>query len=223
MIPQFYLGTIVATARTPGDYGDLLTQAPEFHEAVCDIPGVITGVKAFPKSNGADEPRIGDPVLLCSFDPTYNSYFVYEILKESDFIGFRSSGKMIDLTPEGITIGVYDPEEEYQGGKRPDCSALANVTISDQGAVTIHAAQDITVTADANITINCSGDTSIMVSGNADIQASGNATVRASGTLETGGGTWQTTNGVAAPSGNGPFCGIPFCPFTGAPQCGQQC
>jgi hypothetical protein len=223
MVPQFYLGTIVATARTPGEYGDLLTQAPEFHEAVCDIPGVVSGIKAFPKSNGADEPRIGDPVLLCSFDPTYNSYFVYEVLKESDFIGFRASGKMVDLTPGAITIGVFDQNADFSRGVRPDCSALAHVTISDAGAIDIHAASDITVQADANITINCSGNASVTISGNCDLNVSGNCNVKAGGTLETDGGTWKTTNGVAVPSGNGPFCGIPYCPFTGAPQSGQQC
>lgn len=223
MIAQFYLGTIVATKRTPGDYGDLLTNPPEFHEAIVDIPGVIQGVKAFPKTCGADEPRIGDPVLVAEFDPTYHSYYIYEVLKETDFIGFRSSGKMIDLTPDHITIGVYDESTEYSNGDRPDCSALANITVDSSGAITIHAASDITINGDANCNITITGNASINVSGNTDLNVSGNATVKAGGTLETDGGTWKTTNGVAKPSGNGPFCGIPFCAFSGAPQCGQQC
>ena len=208
---NYYIGTIVATAR---DGHELLKNKPEFQEAIIDIPGIIQGILAFPINGMNDEPRKGDTVLVMAMDPKFGSYYLYQTLKEDDFIGFRASGKMIDVTPDHINIGVYDENDPYTGDTRPDTSALANVEITKDGAITIHAAKDITINTDANCNIT--------VTGNANIKAK-NATVEASGTLTTNGGTWKTTNGVAKPTGIGPFCGIAFCPFSGAPQCSQQC
>lgn len=200
---NYYIGTIVATAR---EGHELLKNKPELQEIIVDIPGVIQGVLAYPIAGMNDEPRVGESVIVIGMDPVYNSYYVYQKLKENDFIGLRASGKMIDVTPDNITVGVYDENDQYTGDQRPDCSKLANITISKEGAITIHAAKDINITADTNVNINVSG----------------NATVKA-GTLETTGGTWKTGNGVASATGDGPFCGIPFCAFSGAPQCGKQC
>lgn len=200
---NYYIGTIVATAR---EGHELLKNKPELQEIIVDIPGVIQGVLAYPIAGMNDEPRVGESVIVIGMDPVYNSYYVYQKLKENDFIGLRASGKMIDVTPDNITVGVYDENDQYTGDQRPDCSKLASITISKEGAITVHAAKDINIKADTNVNINVSG----------------NATVKA-GTLETTGGTWKTGNGVASATGDGPFCGIPFCAFSGAPQCGKQC
>ena len=208
---NYYIGTIVATAR---EGHELLKNKPELQEIIVDIPGVIQGVLAYPIAGMNDEPRVGESVIVIGMDPVYNSYYVYQKLKENDFIGLRASGKMIDVTPDNITVGVYDENDQYTGDQRPDCSKLASITISKEGAITIHAAKDINIKADTNVNIN--------VSRNATINVSRNATVKAE-TLETTGGTWKTGNGVASATGDGPFCGIPFCAFSGAPQCGKQC
>lgn len=209
---NYYIGTIVATAR---EGHELLKNKPELQEIIVDIPGVIQGVLAYPIAGMNDEPRVGESVIVIGMDPVYNSYYVYQKLKENDFIGLRASGKMIDVTPDNITIGVYDENDQYTGDQRPDCSKLANITISKEGAITIHAAKDINIKADANVNIN--------VSRNATINVSGNATIKA-GTLETTGGTWKTENGTGtAPSANGPFNCISICPFTSSPHCSKQC
>ena len=75
---------------------------PVLYEIKVDIPGVIGGVKAFPIRGEVDEPRVGDFVLLLSLDPVYHSYYLYKKIKENDFIGFRSNGKMVDIIFEGV-------------------------------------------------------------------------------------------------------------------------
>ena len=73
-----------------------------------DIPGVIQGIRAFPKRNELNEPKPGDAILLLCLDPILNSYWIYERIKENDFIGIRAAGKMIDITPDYISIGIFD-------------------------------------------------------------------------------------------------------------------
>lgn len=209
---NYYIGTIVATAR---EGHELLKNKPELQEIIVDIPGVIQGVLAYPIAGMNDEPRVGESVIVIGMDPVYNSYYVYQKLKENDFIGLRASGKMIDVTPDNITIGVYDENDQYTGDQRPDCSKLASITISKEGAITVHAKE-------GEITVHAEKDINIKADANVNINVSGNATVTA-GILETTGGTWKTGNGVASATGDGPFCGIPFCAFSGAPQCGKQC
>lgn len=199
---NYYIGTIVATAR---EGHELLKNKPELQEIIVDIPGVIQGVLAYPIAGMNDEPRVGESVIVIGMDPVYNSYYVYQKLKENDFIGLRASGKMIDVTPDNITVGVYDENDQYTGDERPDCS-IANITISKEGAITVHASKDINITADTDVNINVSG----------------NATIKAE-TLETTGETWKTGNGVAKPMGNGPFNCIAVCPFTSSPHAGQEC
>ena len=186
---NYYIGTIVATAR---EGHELLKNPPEFQEAVIDIPGVIQGILAHPINGMNDEPRVGNPVLVTSYDPIYGSYYTYQVLKENDFIGIRASGKMIDITEDTITIGSYDPGAQFKDGERPDCS-ISKVIIDKNGNITIQATK--------NVTINCDGD----------------ATIEAKGALTTNGkGNWKTTNMTASPGGgNGPFNCVPFCAFSG--------
>ena len=215
---EYYVGTIVATAR---EGHELLKNTAEFQEVVVDIPGVIQGILCHPINGMNDEPRVGNPVLVTSYDPNDGSYYTYQVLKENDFIGFRASGAMVDIQNDNdagtITIGVYDQGAEFKDGERPDCSQKASIVISGKD-------DSITINAKGNITINGEADCNITINGNTNLNVSGNATIKASGTLETNGGTWKTGNGLGnQPSTNGPFNSIPTCPFSSLPHCSQTC
>ena len=233
---QYYTGTVV----------EILD--PVLYEISVDIPGMALAVKAFPMRGEIDEPRIGDFVLLRSLDPVFNSYYLYQKIKENDYIGFRSNGKMVDITPDYIKIAIFDPTVEYNDktNYRPDEEGNGMVTdwikldkdgnldinlranskiniITDSG-ITIGGNSDIKVTG--NSTIGVDGDSSISVGGNSDISVGGNSNVKVSGSTKltspdvtiTGGKL--TVSGTVSPS-NGPFCALPACAFTGAPHTGN--
>ena len=86
----YYTGTIV----------EILDKL--LYEIKVDIPGVKSGVTAYPMRGEIDEPRVGDFVFLRCLDPVFQSYYLYHKIKENDFIGFRIRGKMVDITPEYI-------------------------------------------------------------------------------------------------------------------------
>lgn len=120
---NYYLG--VVTAVTPDD-DDRIKNEKEWHEVLIDIPGVIQGVTAYPFRDELDEPKINDKVLVLDVDPLYHSYFLYRKLKEDGFIGFRSSGKMVSITPDEIILGVFGPDDndeypEYAEDEIPNC------------------------------------------------------------------------------------------------------
>ncbi len=235
--PQYFLGTVKGISKD-NDESKKLKNTREFHEIIVDIPGVIQGVKAFPEMSEIDEPKIGDQVLLLSLDPLYNSYFVYRKLKENDFIGFRASGKMVDITPDHITVGVFKEScdygnDEHWDGDKISGDQITSVTIDNKGNITVEAAKkngegnlvvylkgdtDITIDGGNKITIN--NDSNVKISGNCNIEASGNCTIKSPSVKITGG--QLTVNGTAAPTGSGPFCGIPACLFTGAPHVGNM-
>lgn len=81
-------------------------------EIIASIPGFVENVIARPVSGLNDEPKVGDTVLLYCLDPIFHSSYVYQKLKENDFIGIRAAGKAIDITDEKIVISVYD-ENDY--------------------------------------------------------------------------------------------------------------
>jgi hypothetical protein len=221
--PDFYLGVI--TGFKEGC-------EKEEHIITADIPGIATDIEAYPLGNAADEPKINDNVILICLDPIYQSYYVYIKLKESNFIGYRSSGKMIDITPDSVTIGIFDPETEYKDNERPETTSSividkdnnititgANISITvEDGNCDVKAdkcnvsASDCTVEAD---NVNIKGVTKIEGD---TIDLKGVTTIDGNTTIK--GGMLQA-NGTAAPTGSGPFCGIPVCPFTGAPHVGN--
>ena len=125
--PQYFIGTVVAIDK---EDNDKLKNTREYHEIIVDIPGVIQGVKAFPEMSELDEPKIGDQVLLLSLDPLYNSYFIYRKLKENDFIGFRASGKIVDITPDAITIGVFEEITDYGNDEHWDGDKISGKQIT---------------------------------------------------------------------------------------------
>lgn len=127
------MSATIKTSHYAGTVSSIINE--EFGIIEVTIPGIIEGVQAFPKKTELDEPKIGDIVLLTSFDPIYNSYMIYEKVRENDIIGFRSAGKMVDITKDEITVGVFDRDLEYDENTRPECKAY--VKIDDEGNVTI--------------------------------------------------------------------------------------
>lgn len=172
---------------------------------VCDIPGVIDNIRAFPKRNCTDDPKVGDKILLSCLDPIFHSYWLYEKLKEDDFVGFRTQGKLIDITPDNITIGIYNPNNKY-----PDCyhpTPDASITIDNNG--------NITIDTDAKVTINST--VFEINSENCNIN-SNKIKIEGDGT-----GILEVANkGTVIPNeAGGPFNCIRTCPYVGMPHQGN--
>lgn len=115
---NFYLGVV---KEYSGEFDFKIT---------ADIPGVISGVNAFPIRGDCDEPKPGDPIILLGLDPLYNSYFLYWKLKENDFTGFRVKGRQISFQESGIRISIDEPEsgegesgEGEEGGNSKESDA----------------------------------------------------------------------------------------------------
>ena len=218
---NFYIGTITHVENDPLG---LLKKDKLFHEAVVTIPGVAENVLVFPGRNQIDEPKVGDLVVVCSWDPVYNSYCTYEKLKENDFVGFRAHGKMVQINHDEITIGVFDESETYKDDNVPDVSKLASMKMTKDGEIKVHAKSDITVDADSNVTITIKGNANVKVSGNVKLEVSGSADIKVSGSTKltspdvtiTGGKL--TVKGQATPDMNGPFTCVKNCIFSGAPH-----
>lgn len=240
--PNFYIGTVTYVESDPLG---LLTKDKLYHEAVVSVPGVFENVLAFPSRPNLDEPKVGDLVVVCSWDPVYNSYCTYEKLKEDDFVGFRAHGKMVQINHDKIVVGVFDEETEYKDPDAPDVSKLAHLEMDKDGNITVHAAQNITVNGDAdctitikgNNTVTINGNNSVKIDGNSEIEVGGNLNAKVSGNMEadvkgnmsvdvkgstelscpdvTVTGGMMTAGGNAAPNGNGGWCAIPVCPLNG--------
>lgn len=233
---NYYVGTIVAVVDNvsekpkPGGkpIDDLLDgHVSQDHIAVATIPGVAEYVKVYPGRNQIDEPKLEDLVVIAVWDPAYLSYCTYEKLNENDFVGFRAHGKMVDITHDKITVGVFDESTEYKDADRPDVSSLAQVDLTKDGEVYVHAAKDITVDADSNVTITIKGNNTVKISGNNTINVDGNSEIKVSGSTKlnspdvtiTGGKL--TVGGSCAVTGQGGFCGLPTCLLTNAPHVGH--
>jgi hypothetical protein len=213
---NFYIGTITHVENDPLG---LLKKDKLFHEAVVTIPGVAENVLVFPGRNQIDEPKVGDLVVVCSWDPVYNSYCTYEKLKENDFVGFRAHGKMVQINHDEITIGVFDESETYKDDNVPDVSKLASMKMTKDGEINVHAKSDITVDADSNVTITIKGNANVKVEGNADIKVSKSTKLTSPDVTITGGKL--TIKGQATSDMNGPFTCVKSCIFSGAPHSGS--
>ena len=221
---------------------------PDLYTVEVDIPGENIELKAFPKRGEVDEPRVGDVVWLEEIDPLYHSYYLYEKLKENDFIGIRSRGKVLRFNSEEVSIGIFDPSNEswydkndgvdptpkptswikLDAGGNIDINAEGNENIVIAGTGTIKVSGDITVKAGANATVEVSGNASVKVSGNTAIESSGNCNIKASGSCTIDSpdvkvtGASMTVGGTAPPSGSGPFCAVPNCIFSGCVHVGNK-
>ena len=134
-----YLGIVTAVSK---DESDRLEHSKEWHEILADIPGVVQGITAYPFRGDLDEPKIHDRVMIYDMDPIHHSYFQYRKVKEDDFIGFRSSGKMLNITPERIEIGVFDKDTEYKDNETPE-SLKSSIKQDDKGNINLKAEETI--------------------------------------------------------------------------------
>ena len=179
---NYYIGTI----------SEILQDEKEDRIVLVTIPGVISNVKAYPKSSELDEAKVGDPVLLLDLDPIFHSYFIYEKLKENRFIGFRASGKMVSITPENIKIAVYDEHADFRDSEEPSEN---------------HIKAQIIIDKDGNISIESSGEIGIYGKNNTDQTA----TVIFGNSLKPG----RSEGNETSPILGGPFVtnvinGVPF-------------
>lgn len=192
---NYYLGVVVAV-----DNHELLTKSKEHREIIADVPGVIEGILAYPKSSELDEPKVGDPVILECLDPIHNSYFTYYKLKENNFIGIRAAGKMISITPDNITIGIFDKDTSYSDDEIPE--SKTTIKIDSDGNIEVVSENNIHVTSNNNINIESKGNICIDA-GNNEVSLKNISSLK-------------TAGGQSIANGTGGFCGIPICPFTGA-------
>lgn len=170
------------------------------YEVTVDVPGVGEDLTAYPYSRGEmDEPVAGNLVYVMSIDPTYHSVLLYLKAKENDFIGIRSNGKTVDITPNYITIGVYDTGTTHKDEEHPDCS---------KSYVKMDSSGNIDIMATGNLTIN--------ISGNADIKVDGNTKLTSPDVKITGGNLTTPNGGTVSATGNGGFNCLPTCLFTAA-------
>ena len=180
-----------------------------------DIPGVIEGIRAFPKRGELDEPKPGDIILLTNLDPVLNSYWIYEKIKENDFIGFRSAGKMVDITPDYIMVGVFDKSMKYEEDERPTLTSF--VKIDSEGNIEINTKGEVTlnIKGDTNIDVT-EGSVSVKSLGNIEVESNTYCEIKSPEVKITGG--MLQVNGSSTPDSRGAFCAIPICPATGLPQ-----
>ena len=157
---NYYIGLVVAVSK---DDDDRLKNEKEWHEILVDIPGVIQKVPAFPFRDELDEPKLNDKVLVLDVDPLYHSYFLYRKVKENGFIGFRSSGKMVSITPDEIVIGVFGPDDndeypEYKEDEIPDCDPKDDGSGDGFAYIKLTKTGDIDIKTKGKSTINIAGD-----------------------------------------------------------------
>lgn len=157
-----------------------------------ESPGIFEGVTAYPKSSGIDEPKVGDPVLILSLDEVLNSYFIYEKLKESDFIGFRSNGKMVSIDNDSLDIVVFDEALKDDSSIPTESNVKARIRISKDGDIDIQASGEINVSSMPGKTISFSTGNQV-----------------------------QPGSVIPNPIGGGFSC-LKQCPYIGAPHVGNN-
>lgn len=210
---NYYLGTVLEVLD------------PDLYKIKIDLPGLSKEAEAFPMRGELDEPRPGDQVLVRDIDPIYHSFYLYSKLKDDSFIGFRSRGKMIQITEDEINISIFDPSEAYEenDGEMPQ-EIKAFIKIKKEGNIEISNMDS----ENGNILADIKGDVTITTNGNTNIEVIGNSNIRVNKTatldcpnVTIKGGTLNV-KGSVAPMGSGPFCAIPVCPLTGAPHLGTR-
>lgn len=243
---ELYLGMIIEVPEKAKI--DESKSGRQTYEVKAMIPGVADELVAVPLNGGSiDEPFVGDVIIIMSIDPSYHSVNFYSKLKEDDYVGFRSNGKILDITPEYLLLGSDGKDKTYpldDNGNRGHFESLekshlkmddaGNIEINATGNETIKISGDSKVEVSGNIDLTCSGDSKIKISGNSKVEVSGTCELTAPDVKISGSssvtidspdakitGANLTINGTVAASGHGPFCGLPNCLFTGAPHIGH--
>ena len=179
-----------------------------FYKIRVSVEGIVDDAMAFPMKGEVDEPLIGDKVLLYNIDPEFGSVYLYSRIKEDDFIGFRSNGKIITLispyeTEDGqrgeednITIGIYDIDES-DGNNDEVGQYITSIIINrkdddKKGSVDITIGNDkykggpksnLNLRVRGNVEANIEGDegATINISNNSTITIGGNSSIEVSG------------------------------------------
>lgn len=159
---NYYLGTITEVLD------------PDLYQIKIDIPGLSREVTAYPIRGELDEPRVGDQVLVRDIDPVFHSFYLYSEIKDDEFIGFRSRGKMIHVKNKGdenfIRICVFDDTDKYEQNDPQipkDDKIRAWLKIDDKGNIEIDANRK--ETEEGNIKITLKGNMRIEVKGDSGI------------------------------------------------------
>lgn len=202
--PNYYLGVITKILD------------PDKYEVEIEIPGVTKEAKAYPIDRSPDEPKPEDLVLVLGLDPVWNSVWLYQKLKENEFIGFRSRGKKVDITKDRIEIGIFSEISEkdqttppYPEDSTPESTSW--IKIDKDGNIDVNAEKDMTIKVTGNVNIEVAGDCCVDVKGSTELSCP-DVTVT--------GGTF-TMKGTCQPQAGSPFCAVPICPVTGAIHVGQ--
>lgn len=191
---DYYFGTIVGVPDTS-----------ESFTVQVNIPGVMENLTCFPLRCGADEPKIGDLVIIRDLDPEYHSYFVYEKLNENNFTGMRCKGKMIDFTDESIKIGIFD-EGDFSDSDRPgntswielkedgdlDIVLEDDLYVQTDGSIKTVVEEDFLLTVEQDTSIEIGGHTKInikngeevVINGNVNVTINGDYSLKVSGNLD---------------------------------------
>jgi hypothetical protein len=165
---------------------------PLTYEVKVDINGIVEGKTAFPLRGEVDEPVVGDSVLLRNIDPLYGSVYLYSKLKEDNFIGFRSNGKIISITPDSIEIS--------SGGM----DKVTKITIMESGEI--------------DISVGNGSPMNITVEGSANIESYDTMTITSPEIIVKGPGTMKVTGTVIPSAEGGPFCAFKSAPPPGTPM-----
>ena len=183
---QIYLGVVSKIL------GDTEEERLEFR-IEADIPGVIKSVNAFPRRDVLDEPKVGDPVILMSLDPEYNSYYLYWKLKENDFTGFRACGKEFSITPDHILVEVYDkgtwekPESRTYDDEKEITNdrgeMISSIEMKDSGEITMtnKTGTKVVIQEDGHVKVDTAGH-------NMEVNLGGGTITLKNGTLVLNGG-----------------------------------
>ena len=211
---NYYLGTVLK-----------VLDPPDLYKILIDLPGLSKEAEAFPMRGELDEPRPGDQVLVRDVDPIYHSFYLYSKLKDDDFIGFRSRGKMIQMTENELNISIFDPSETYEENEKEIPKKIkSSIKIYNNGDIEVSNMDSdsgkVNLDLKGDITITSHGNTNIEISGNSEIYVNGKATIDSPNVTIKGG--ILNVKGSATPTGSGPFCSIPICPLTGAPHVGSK-
>ena len=199
---QYYVGTVKEVLNT-------LT-----YEILLDMPGIISGARGVPFRGEIDEPQEGNLILCLSLDPRNNSLFLFQKLKENDFIGFRSNGKMVNITPDYIDVCVYSKNLKYPDGYVPSGDdVLSNIRISSSGEIQVNSATEIKITSDSGVQIS-TGQCKVTATDTLSLEA---PKIKIKGNIDMSGGK-LTASGVCGTSSSGPFNRIGVCPYTGLPH-----
>ena len=195
---------------------------PDTYEIEIDIPGENERLRAFPKRSEVDEPRVGDHVLLTEFDPLYHTYYIYEKIKENDFIGIRSRGKIVKINKDKVVIGIMKVDSNnYKPKKRFPDTFKGDEWYDDKSGVSPIKDDMITswisIDKDGNLEIMMEKDSNITIKGDCNIKVEGSTELNCPDVTITG-GTLKTKGGTAVSNGMGGFCGLPNCLLTSAPH-----